>query len=169
MDRRYEGNLINAWENKKRVRIIAVAKRAAPIIIFFCRGVILLQNYVLNLSTNPIRCWNVKLSYVCFCRCILLYPNVTSYFSFRTFILLPLIFHPGSSALSSIVMSSLLFDTNIPEYGARSLFPRLSSSWQMLCLLKNTFGAIQKPLQMTSKIWIVMQLTNICLHTPESE
>ena len=78
MDRRYEGNLINASENKKRVRITTSAKHAAPIIFFFCRGVILLQNYVLNLSRNPIRCWNVKLSYVCFCRCILLYPNVTS-------------------------------------------------------------------------------------------
>ena len=29
MDRRYEGNLINASQKKKRVRIIAVAKRAA--------------------------------------------------------------------------------------------------------------------------------------------
>ena len=38
MDRRYEGNLINASENKKRVRIIAVAKRAAPIIIFSVEG-----------------------------------------------------------------------------------------------------------------------------------
>ena len=36
MDRRYEGNLINASENKKKgVRIIAAAKRAAPIIFFF--------------------------------------------------------------------------------------------------------------------------------------
>ena len=32
MDRRYEGNLRNALQNKKMVRIIAVAKRAAPII-----------------------------------------------------------------------------------------------------------------------------------------
>ena len=35
MDRRYEGNLINASENKKRVRITTSAKHAAPIIFFF--------------------------------------------------------------------------------------------------------------------------------------
>ena len=53
---------------------------------------------------------------------------LTTEFPIRTFTLLPLIFHPGSSLLSSILMSLLLLDTNIPASGVSSLFPLSSSS-----------------------------------------
>ena len=53
---------------------------------------------------------------------------LTTEFLIRTFTLLPLIFHPGSSLLSSILMSLLLLDTNIPASGVSSLFPLSSSS-----------------------------------------
>ena len=53
---------------------------------------------------------------------------LTTEFPIRTFTLLPLIFHPGSSVLSSILMSLLLLDTNIPASGVSSLFPLSSSS-----------------------------------------
>ena len=61
---------------------------------------------------------------------------LTTKFTIRTFTLLPLIFHPGSSLLSSIVMSLLLLDTNIPASGVSSLFPFSSSSWNIFWLHK---------------------------------
>ena len=59
---------------------------------------------------------------------------LTTKFPVRTFTLLPLIFHPGSSLLSSILMSLLLLDTNIPASGVSSLFPLSSSSRNIFCL-----------------------------------
>ena len=52
-----------------------------------------------------------------------------------TFTLLPLIFHPVSRALNSILISSLMLDINIPASGASNLCPLSSSFWQTCCFV----------------------------------
>ena len=60
-DRRYEGNRINALENikKNRLRIIVIAKQAAPVIIIFrSKGDTATTSCIKSLQ-KPIRGWNV--------------------------------------------------------------------------------------------------------------
>ena len=53
-----------------------------------------------------------------------------------TWTLFPLTFHPGSMGLISILISSLLFDTNKPARVVNKLFPKLSSLSQTFCLIE---------------------------------
>ncbi len=58
-----------------------------------------------------------------------------------TFTLFPLICHPGSRAVNSILMSSSLLDTNNPARAVNRLFPISSSFWQTCCSSKRSDNA----------------------------